>query len=233
VQTSRLWNVCIKVSFVAFMLAGALGLNAGRVLAASSPGSITEYTIPTANSFPTDIRVGFDGNLWFTEADAGQVVVANTSNPVGITLGTDDAFWIAMQNGNIARLSIFGSVTEYAVPGGATGMPTNIVEGVDDNIWFTLFRGNQIAVLNTGNSQFKAQFSIPSGGSGTEGITAGSDGALWFTEFYTSKIGRVTTGGQFTEYPLAANSNPTDIAVGKNGNMWFTETSGIGSISPN
>ncbi|HLI08675.1 MAG TPA: hypothetical protein VKV40_19080 [Ktedonobacteraceae bacterium] len=55
-HTSRLWNVCIKLSFLAFMLVGVLSLNAGRSLAATNPGTVTEYTIPTANSFPGDIK---------------------------------------------------------------------------------------------------------------------------------------------------------------------------------
>jgi hypothetical protein len=31
------------------------------------PGTITEFSMPTANSRPTDITNGPDGNIWFTE----------------------------------------------------------------------------------------------------------------------------------------------------------------------
>jgi hypothetical protein len=33
-------------------------------------------------------------------------------------------------------------------------------------------------------------------------MRVGPDGALWFAEQYGNKIGRVTTAGAFTEYPL-------------------------------
>jgi virginiamycin B lyase len=32
-------------------------------------GSVTEYTVPTANAELEDISTGPDGNLWFTEED--------------------------------------------------------------------------------------------------------------------------------------------------------------------
>ena len=34
------------------------------------------------------------------------------------------------------------------------------------------------------------------------GITAGPDGDLWFTEYSGNKIGRITTAGVITEYPI-------------------------------
>jgi len=36
-------------------------------------GAITEYDIPTANSGPIAITTGPDGNLWFTENNAGAI----------------------------------------------------------------------------------------------------------------------------------------------------------------
>ena len=37
------------------------------------PGTITEFSIPTAGSNPYDITAGPDGNLWFTEHDANKI----------------------------------------------------------------------------------------------------------------------------------------------------------------
>jgi streptogramin lyase len=75
-------------------------------------------------------------------------------------------------------------------------------------------------------------------------IVAGPDGALWFTEFGGAKIGRMTTGGQLTEYPLPKPGStlgdcpladtaetdsknidirPAGIAVGPDANLWFTQ----------
>jgi len=33
-------------------------------------------------------------------------------------------------------------------------------------------------------------------------MVVGPDGAMWFTELFGDKIGRITTGGTLTEYPI-------------------------------
>jgi virginiamycin B lyase len=57
-------------------------------------------------------------------------------------------------------------------------------------------------------------------------ITAGPDGALWFTELPqvgTSKIGRITTDGQITEFQFPSEGpRPEGIAAGPDGALWFT-----------
>jgi hypothetical protein len=47
------------------------------------------------------------------------------------------------------------------------------------------------------------------------------------------KIGRITTAGSITEYPVPAASHPAGIAAGPDGALWFTESSGnnIGRIT--
>jgi len=64
-------------------------------------------------------------------------------------------------------------------------------------------------------------------------ITAGPDGALWFTELDANRIGRITTAGTITEYPIpTANAGPHGITAGPDNALWFTETnvSKIGRI---
>ncbi len=42
-------------------------------------------------------------------------------------------------------------------------------------------------------------------------LVAGPDGALWFTEGSANQIGRITTGGQVSEFPVpTVNSGPYD-----------------------
>jgi virginiamycin B lyase len=62
----------------------------------------------------------------------------------------------------------------------------------------------------------------------------GSDGALWFTEYFGDRIGRVTTSGAITEYPLPRpSSEPETIVSASDGALWFTEQTGnaIGRIT--
>ena len=56
------------------------------------------------------------------------------------------------------------------------------------------------------------EFAIPTSGSESQSIAAGPDGNLWFTEIYGNRIGRITTTGTITEFPLPhPESNPAGI----------------------
>jgi len=81
--------------------------------------------------------------------------------------------------------------------------------------------------------QVITEFPVISSGTDLGGIVAGPDGNLWFTEFTASKIGRITTEGVVTEFPLPTASNPQLIAAGADGNLWFPEATGdkIGRIT--
>ncbi len=83
----------------------------GRITTA---GAITEYTIPTASSFPFGITVGPDNNLWFTES---------ATNKIG-------------------QITTSGAITEFQLPGGeAVGQ---IVSGADGGLWYTAFTTHKV-----------------------------------------------------------------------------------------
>jgi sugar lactone lactonase YvrE len=71
---------------------------------------------------------------------------------------------------------------------------------------------------------------------GPNEITVGPDGALWFTELSagagggTNGIGRITTSGSITEYPVPSATSLTGITAGPDGTLWFTETYGTAKI---
>ena len=55
-------------------------------------------------------------------------------------------------------------------------------------------------------------------------VAAGPDGNLWFTEYFGKQIGRITTAGVVTEFPIpAAISDPYYIVAAPDGNLWFTD----------
>ncbi|HEY0417272.1 MAG TPA: hypothetical protein VGC78_12890 [Gaiellaceae bacterium] len=65
-------------------------------------------------------------------------------------------------------------------------------------------------------------------GSGPSTITSGPDGAVWFVEETANRIGRLTTGGALTEYPVPTpNASVGAITTGPDGNIWFAETKGL------
>jgi virginiamycin B lyase len=69
-------------------------------------------------------------------------------------------------------------------------------------------------------------FPVPTASSDLANIATGPDGSLWFTEKGANKVGRITTAGQITEYPIPNNASglsdtgPTNI-VESGGAMWF------------
>jgi streptogramin lyase len=71
---------------------------------------------------------------------------------------------------------------------------------------------------------FTEDWPITTASSGPYGVAAGPDGNLWVTESSASKIARVTTAGQVSEFSTpSASSQPYGIAPGPDGNIWFTE----------
>jgi virginiamycin B lyase len=51
---------------------------------------------------------------------------------------------------------------------------------------------------------------------------------LWFIE-YPSKIGRITTAGTITEFPLTTPQQ-YGIGLGPDGALWFTNYTAIGRL---
>jgi virginiamycin B lyase len=77
-------------------------------------------------------------------------------------------------------------------------------------------------------------YPLPAQTNGLRRIVAGSDGALWFTDASAFEIGRITTAGTVTEYPvpLSVGSLPYGIAAGSDGALWFAAgQNGAGTFS--
>lgn len=199
------------------------------------------------------ITLGPDGNIWFTEGPYG--VVGNitpagvftqytlpapppgtpyppTYSPQSITTGSDGALWFTEGNGNaIGRITTTGDITEYPL-GTCNGGPGHITNGPDGALWFANGCTNTIGRMTT--SGVVTTFPQPATNANVQGLTFGPDGALWFAEhgnfssltsYGGNKIGRMTTDGTITEYPLPnANSGPMLITNGPDGALWFTES---------
>jgi streptogramin lyase len=64
-------------------------------------------------------------------------------------------------------------------------------------------------------------------------IVVGPDKNLWFTESGGEKIGRITTSGVITQFPIPGAQSLLGLTSGPDGNLWFTDqlTGKIGHIS--
>jgi len=94
-----------------------------------------------------------------------------------------------------------------------------------------------VAVFSSAQDVTINEYAVPSPPSGPNGIRVGPDGALWFAESSSkggfSEIGRITTAGAITEYPLPTVGGPELITAGPDGALWFTKayTNQIGRIT--
>jgi len=150
---------------------GLLSLSTAPAWAAA--GTITEFSIPPAESDPVGITAGPDGNLWFTDSASA-----------------------------IGRITTKGHVTGFPIPTANSGL-FGITAGSDGNLWFTEETSNKIGRITTAGlvTEFPLPTTCgSSSGCQPLGITAGPDGNLWFTEASGNKIGRITTAGLVTEF---------------------------------
>jgi streptogramin lyase len=210
-------------------------LSSGALLADIPGATLTQVTNLSAPVYPRSLAAAPDGKIWFSEERL-------TPHAVG--------FFTAA-----------GNVTQFPVPcdqcngnGDRLAYIESITVGPDGNAWFpyTYVNGDG-SPLNGGMNSFLGRFT-PAGQftsfavptvdafrrfvfatSGHSAITAGPDGNLWFTENSPGKVGKITTAGILTEYPLASTfAAPSIITQGADGNLWFTETAAgkIGRITP-
>ncbi|HLG95715.1 MAG TPA: IPT/TIG domain-containing protein [Bryobacteraceae bacterium] len=226
------------------------GRNIGRITTA---GAVTVFPIPTSNAEGASITAGPDGAMWFTESpinsgnpfgNIGRIAMSGTiteyplpdpnSGPTAITTGPDGALWfIELVNNKIGRITTSGSITEIPMPAYlATYGAWSIAPGPDGALWITEYYGGNGIVRMTTAGVFTEYVISRTVNSGSYGITAGPDGAMWFADA-SFKIGRITTSGTVTEYPLpGTNDSPYGIAAGPDGALWYTNVLGqIGRIT--
>lgn len=226
----------------------------------TTAGEMTEYPLPDDGKFyplsrgAMHITPGPDGALWFTESNASKIGRITTSGqikeyplstdraPGVIAVGPDGALWFAEMigaQGRIGRITLGGVISEYQLSpcsGNCGRYPNGIVAGPDGALWFTdLGDGRVHRITTTGLITDYARPATPYGLQPGD-IVSGPDAALWFTFGDTSgphdHIGRITTAGEITAYPLPIydrpdfngynNLGPSSITVGPDGALWFT-----------
>jgi streptogramin lyase len=109
-------------------------------------GVITEFAIPTVDSFLYGIAAGPDGALWFTENQGNKIGRISTAGvvsefpaavnaAVGILAGPDGNLWFGEGAGSIVTMSPAGSVlVRY---NSTAAIPDRFAVGSDQNLWYT------------------------------------------------------------------------------------------------
>ena len=215
-----------------------------------SPGSqrFRELAIPAPGGNPYALTFGSDHSIWFTESECtsgiGRLNADGTwrhwpitdgcnAQPLAITIGSDGNVWFADVWNAYGRITSDGKLTRFTMP--EASYPSGITAGPDGDLWIAAgspYSKPFIAQVGTDGTvvslhRLSAQAGEP------RGIVTGPDGAIWFTE--SAGIGRLTTSGELTEFPLPqgnGSGSPYQIAVGPDRNLWFIEylPSGDGRI---
>lgn len=218
----------------------------GRV---TPQGQVSEFELGTHpdNVGLSDIVVGPDGNLWFTEGGrtkvgrittAGQVTEFDLPQGAGsvtaITAGSDGNLWFTESGvSRIGRITPSGEVTEFPLAGAREFWGGGIATGPDGALWVTMPGAGAIARIGTDGSE--ADFSLPEEAPAgyPNDITVGPDGALWFGKSLAPTLGRITTSGEISQISLAQGRTISALAAGPFDDVWYSNGGGrIGWVIP-
>jgi virginiamycin B lyase len=213
---------------------------AGKIASINPEGSFTELAIPASGSAKNDIVFGPDGAIWFperkdaigrmtldgtlTEYPVPLVPNANwtTEQPEGIAIGPDGNLWFTDGGGgDIARMGLTGTITQFTLPTRGIG-PRSIAVGGDGNLWFgeESYRLGRITP-----SGVITELQLPTGDQPGRFASA-PDGNLWLTVGVGNEgnILRISPDGVITKFLIPTeNGKATDVAVGPDGKVWFTQ----------
>jgi hypothetical protein len=100
-------------------------------------GDVTEFAVPTANSGPSAIAVGPDGNIWFTEELGNNIgrITTGTTGPCA-----PDGHTLCLNNG---RFSVTAS---FLTPTGSASSATAVAL-TGDSGYFWFFEANNVELV--------------------------------------------------------------------------------------
>ncbi|MEO8190748.1 MAG: hypothetical protein ABI682_10450 [Acidobacteriota bacterium] len=215
-----------------YAAAGNGGTSFGQIARITRLGVTTLFPVQADRSAPQDVALGFDGNVWFTDAagavgritPAGQItrfaVPTPGAVPVRICRGADGALWFSEYGaGQIGRIDSVGNVTEFRLSD-PKSRPWGVALGPDGRVWFTELGSSRIGSITAGG--FVQELELPAGTSGY-GIGRAADGALWAG----TSIGllRIVPGDFSHETVLQGFSLPpgtaaVTVTAAPDGNLW-------------
>jgi streptogramin lyase len=190
----------------------AVGLSAFAPSAGwATTGTITEFPLPSAVS-THGVTAGPDGNMWFTEDELGATPNATA----------------------IARVTPTGVVTEFSakpsIPGAVDPAPIAITSGPNQHIWFVDADNHFLDEMVPATGAFTTHPTVADPDlASAKAMVTGPDGNVYvllagaapgIAEFKPD--GTQATGSPF---PVLnpGTSNPQEITVGPDGNLWFTD----------
>jgi len=206
--------------------------------------AFTLLSVPTPSAGLAGITAGPDGSVWFAEQTTGnigrvapggsisEIALGASSKPTGLAIGPDANVWVTLQGTNsVVKVVTTGSptATSHAIPT-PDAQPVGIASSANA-LWFT-----ESAVGKIGRAGLDGTVTEPVSdvGDAPTAIVAAPDGGLWAV--VTDAIVRIDpiSGTRTDARTFDAGSNPSDLTIGGDGNLWVTlaGTDRIARVSP-
>jgi virginiamycin B lyase len=209
------------------------------------------FAAPAAGS-PAPMITTKDGLVWYAATSANRLmrvekdrsttavvpVDGATSRLSGVAAGADGSVWYSKTpSSRIGRIPADGTEgVEFELPA-PNAFPSDIAASGDGRTWYADPVLNQVGYMTRDGKVMSYQApSIRGAPLSPHGIAAATDNSVWVTSVGHNAIYRVDpASGEFKRYDIATpNAQPQDIALGADGNLWFTmpAVSKIGRITP-
>jgi len=211
----------------------------GRV---DSEGEVSEFELGPSGGPGGGIAISADGSFWFTETGSGEIGRVTPggaieefplgfpgAEPGAIVAGPGHTVWFVEEGADRVGRVDAGGIDQFRLAAGA--QPTGIALGPDGALWVTEKGLGRIARVAP-NGAVTASYALPDRDSRPHAIVLGPDGALWFSDESGPAIGRITTAGAVEEFRIPGENGTRELALGADGNLWFTAGYAIGTISP-
>ncbi len=153
-------------------------------------GNVTQFDLPGPGSFPTQLAVGPDGNVWFTEMQEDRVgritpsgsiqmfQLPSGARPLEIVAGADGKLWVTEDKDPpvaLGRITASGQYTEF--PLGPEIRAGALATGPDGRLWFAAGPGAIDRITPSGHV---SRVQLPNFTDVVD-IAAGVDGSVWYT----------------------------------------------------
>jgi streptogramin lyase len=228
----------------------------------STAPTLQAFTAGVTPGFPAtavawDITPGAGDSMWFTD---GQTPGIGTITPQGnvheygglplysrpysiVSDASGNAWFTDAGTASVGRITLGGTIEEFTDARLAGTYPSGITIARDNSIWFIALGPKPVLATVTLGGKITAYF-LASDLSPDGSLIADNGGNLWFVaqnRFGRTLIVERHADGSFTRYhtklqpafePCCPNFAPKRMAIGPDGNVWFTTLDYIYKSSP-
>jgi virginiamycin B lyase len=203
-----------------------------------------EFNMSAAESFPYDLTLDKQGNVWFTElygnnigeidtqGKLAQFPVPDSGEPVGITVDSSSRIWFTLPNSQEIGSLFQGKFQIYNLSGSVVS-PVGIAMDAMGNVWMTQHGPSLVSEFNPSTHYIRTiSTTVPKGGESLPYfIYLTKSGNVWFNEHqgnfmatFNPQNGTLVEYANPTRLKFAGNiSGMLTMALSDTGQPWFSE----------